>query len=287
VLVDCNNTRDIAFYVPCCYALSCADPEADDAANSCSGCPEDYVQVDGCCYARGDCNWTREDCENANGFWYNGCCDRDGETPIVIDVAGNGFELTSAADGVVFDFFGNSSSLQIAWTRSSSDDAWLVLDRDGNGAVDNGKELFSDVAPQSQPPAGVVRNGFRALAMYDKPAHGGNNDGMIDEHDSVFSSLRLWQDGNHNGISEAPELHLLSALGVRAISLDYKESRRIDRYGNTFRYRGKVYGANQSDLGRWAYDVILSVDGVGQSQVPSETTSILLKFLASRSTVFY
>ncbi len=177
-------------------------------------------------------------------------------TPILVDVAGNGFNLTDWAGGVWFDLSGHGTKRLVSWTSPGSDDAFLVLDRDNDGEIHDGTELFGTFTPQPVPPAGIEPNGFLALAEYDKPQNGGNGDRKISRQDTVFSLLRLWQDINHNGLSEASELHALEELSLQSIDLDYRESRRQDQYGNQFRYRAKVTDMQDAQLGRWAWDVI-------------------------------
>ena len=155
---------------------------------------------------------------------------------------------------VNFDLFNDGVAERRAWTSANSDDAWLALDRNGNGFIDNGRELFGDATPQ---PVAPDRNGFLALAEYDTAGFGGNGDGVITRDDAVFSRLRLWRDANHNGWSEAEELQTLAAVGLKRVELSYKRSRRVDEYGNEFRYRARVWDRHDAQLGRWAWDVFL------------------------------
>jgi len=161
----------------------------------------------------------------------------DQPTPILVDLDRGGFRLTDLAGGVEFDVDADGAAERVSWTAAGSGDAWLALDRDGDGLVGDGSELFGDHTPQ--PPA-TQPHGYLALAVFDQPAEGGDGDGWITAADAVFPALRLWTDRDHDGVSQPAELSTLAEGGVTAIDLRYVESRRTDRHGNRFRYSSRV-----------------------------------------------
>ena len=228
------NTNFVIFKK--CYLGDCCCPSGScgggGGGGGCEveGCPPEYVCFEGFCSSA---------------------------SPVLIDILGDGIDLTNKAGGVNFDLNADGTAGLLSWTTANSDDAWLVLDRNANGTIDNGRELFGNVTLQSAPPARYENNGFNALSEFDKPENGGNNDGKITGSDAIFSSLMAWQDVNHNSISESNELRSLQSLGIATIDCLYKESRRRDQNGNLFRYRAKVGDMPGTRLGRWAWDVFL------------------------------
>jgi len=205
----------------------------------------------------GTCDTQPTNCQTGFAWDPNTCRCVPRNSPIIIDISGRGFDLTSVAGGVRFNISGTGTAVQMAWTAAGTDNAFLALDRNGDGVINDGTELFGNFTPQ---PKSSDPNGFLALAVYDEPANGGNGDGVIDSRDKIFSLLRLWMDANHDGICQPGELHTLPSMGVNSISLNYRLSMRRDQYGNIFRYRAKVNPdtpKDTSEVGRTAYDVFL------------------------------
>jgi hypothetical protein len=116
---------------------------------------------------------------------------------------------------------------------------FLVYDRNGDGKISNGAELFGDFTPQ---PTHPNPNGFLALLQFDQPANGGNMDLILDERDSVWPKLRVWIDDHCYRNPQEPcsslpgELHKLGKEGIHSIGLVYSPSDKVDQYGNEFRY---------------------------------------------------
>lgn len=173
----------------------------------------------------------------ADGYWDGFEC-IPLNSPLIIDTERNGYRLTGADEGVRFDLDADGVPEQLAWTEADSDDAFLAMDRNGNGRIDDGTELFGNHTPAVS--GRNAANGFEALKALENPMFGASHaDGQFDARDAPFPRLLLWRDVNHNGVSEPDELTPVAGSGLLSISTDYRTSGRRDRYGNEFRQRAK------------------------------------------------
>ncbi len=219
------------------------EPEPTDYCSS-GGCTPGYAPMG----STGCSEGSQDEC---------GCCLT--YSPIVLDLAADGVRFSGTQDGVMFTINDAGRRFRIGWPLAA-DDVWLWLDRNGNGNVDSGAELFGNATRLSN--GRPATNGFVALAELD-----GNRDGLIDATDAAFNSLQVWSDANRDGISQPGETSGLATTSVRAIELSYRESRHTDRFGNVFRYRSVLHlaGAN----GRtWAWDVYPVVDTAAPGTSP-------------------
>ena len=128
--------------------------------------------------------------------------------PIILDLGSPGISFTPISNGVSFDINGDGVPDQVAWTASN--DGILAYDLNGSGTIENGTELFT---PNFA--GGNFSSGLAALRSLDS-----NGDGVINSADANFGNLLVWQDLNHDGISDADELSTLTDHGIAAISLD-------------------------------------------------------------------
>lgn len=175
-------------------------------------------------------------------------------SPVLLSLGDGRYELTSAEDGVLFDIDGDGHVERVAWTRAGGPELFLALDRDDNGTIDSGRELFGDGSPQVP---SAEPNGFRALALFDEPHNGGDGNGWIGPEDAVFERLLLWRDANHDGISQADELIPAHESGIEGIDLAYRAAARQDEHGNQFRYAAATRW--RSGAQRPAWDVFFTV----------------------------
>jgi hypothetical protein len=171
-------------------------------------------------------------------------------SPIILHRDAGPYRLTGIRDAVRFDIVGNGHPLRMGWTEEGSSDAFLWIDRNGDGTVTDGRELFGNTTFLRN--GSRAANGFDALSEYDD-----NGDGIIDENDGVWQRLMLWTDRNHDAITQPEEIESIAGSDVEALSLTYHASGRHDQNGNTFRYQSLIW-LRQGRAGRRAqtvYDV--------------------------------
>lgn len=159
-------------------------------------------------------------------------------SPIVLDLAGDGFSFTALKNGVKFDIDGDGWKERTSWTAADSDESFLFLDRNRNGKVDGASELFGNSTPLLS--GETANNGFQALFELDLRT-GGNHNGYIDPGDDVYRRLRLWRDRNQDGKSTAAELTSLSEAGVTAIEVTYRVRAQRDGNNNWLRFLSAAY----------------------------------------------
>lgn len=168
-------------------------------------------------------------------------------TPLIIDLSGDGVHTVGEDSNVSFDFDGTGNKVNTGW--SHPEDGFLVLDKNHDGLIDAGEELFGDNSRVHDNK--LAADGFEALAYFDA-----NQDKVIDLNDAVWKSLQVWQDKNTDGISQESELFSLDALGISSISLSAKSLGTIDENSNIHHLTSVVQWASgkQTDI----VDVLLN-----------------------------
>ena len=150
-------------------------------------------------------------------------------SPIILDLDGDGIETMAVGTGAYFDHNADGFAESTGWV--GPDDGLLVWDRDGNGRIDSGRELFGNEAILAN--GQQAANGFEALMELDT-----NADGLINDQDAVWANLKVWRDLDGDGYSTSNELLSLSDAGVASISIGYANSNLVDPAGNEHRQVG-------------------------------------------------
>jgi hypothetical protein len=183
-----------------------------------------------------------------------------GVTPMVLDLDGNGVSTSSLADGVKFDINATGHSSQVGWVGGN--DGLLVLDRNHDGKINDGSELFG--AAMLNADGQRSGNGYAALSQFDT-----NHDGAVSAADAGFNDLQVWVDGNHNGVTEGGELKSLADLGIVSMDLNAHSSTATDN-GNLLGLVSSYTTASGDTKGM--ADVWFAKDGGGDASTPVELT---------------
>lgn len=205
----------------------------------------------------GSCDDSPSCCSNCFGTWDPNLMNCDTGSPLLVKLSRrDSYRLTSVEDGVDFDISARGRVSRVAWTPAGSDLGFVVLDRNGNGIIDDGSELFGTET--------ALRNGKRApngfVALYDLDGGFGVTDMKIDRSDVAYSQLRIWVDENHNGFSESDELLTLAQAGIISLPFEYRETPRADENGNKYKYVGHaVFAEGGRAVERRMFDVFFAV----------------------------
>jgi Ca2+-binding RTX toxin-like protein len=162
--------------------------------------------------------------------------------PLLVDLDGDGIETLGTGAVTFFDHDGNGFAEMTGW--AGADDGMLVMDRDGDGRITSGRELFGDRTVLQS--GAVATSGMQALAEWDLAANGGNGDGMLDAGDAAWGRLRVWRDADGDGFSDDGETLSLSAAGISALSLSFDETNLADGLGNVQARLGSFVRADGS-----------------------------------------
>ncbi|MBV8270743.1 MAG: hypothetical protein JO067_00565 [Cupriavidus sp.] len=144
-------------------------------------------------------------------------------SPIILDLDGDGVETIGTGSGVYFDHDNNGFAENSGWV--GKDDGILVWDRNGNGQIDDGAELFGNNSTLSN--GQKAANGFHALSELDR-----NKDGKVDVSDADFANLRVWRDANSDGVVQQGELLSLTEAGVKSLGVAYTEPGKLNANGD-------------------------------------------------------
>lgn len=180
---------------------------------------------------------------------------RDGKyhivDPLVLDLDGDGIETvgTQGYAGALFDH--NKDGIRTATGWVSADDGLLVIDRNSDGIINNGNELFGDSTALKD--GSTAQHGYAALKEFDT-----NSDGLIDAQDEAFKQLRVWRDLNQNGISEEGELFTLESLNIQSLNTAYQDVNTRLGNGNSLAQKGS-YTLSDGQI-REMGDVLLAND---------------------------